>query len=730
MISVKTKFPGEAGVTSQGTMLCRIGLLSWACVLTASEVVSQTTQTTPASSFPAEVELVTVDAVVLDKVRNPVTGLAREDFRILQDGVPQTITSFEAVDVSAAPAMERRAHAKVSSNALPETSRGRTFVLVFDNIHLTPAQAHRAKGAIGEFLKSGVREGDRLTLLSTGGEAWWSATMPEGRDQLMAVLKRLDGRYVTDPSPDRLTEYEALRIEVYQDESVARQVGRRFDTYGAIGRQRPARGPAPPDARTGEVGIVESPVRIRAAEVYRASVARNKITLGAVERAIRSLAGVRGRKTLVLVSQGFVYDLQDPDMRQVVDASRRGNVPIYFVNTRGLQGLPEAMTASFGPAIDIQDFGVVLADMTLESQGAESLALDTGGFVVRNTNDLSAGLARISRESQAYYLLGYSAGAVARDGRFHRIEVQMVVRKGVEVRARRGYFAPLPTSQQRPSAPADLDPAVESALDSPFEKREVPLRTTAYVFDETMLGRANVTLIAEAAVDGLAFVEREGRYCDTLEFRVTVQQRDGGESVTDGREVEMALLPATRERLLQTWYPITSEFQLIPGAYQARIVVRDRQSGRVGSVIHDFEVPSLDGLRVSSPILTDAVQEGTADSRPGKPVLLARRTFPAGFTLFCQYQVYGAKKDEQTNMPSVTASYVVRRRDGTLVKSAEATRVTPTSLGALLRLLGLDMSAAEPGEYDLVLSVRDVLAGTAVELVEAFEVVPAGSTQQ
>ena len=65
--------------------------------------------------------------------------------------------------------------------------------------------------------------------------------MPEGRDALIAILKRLDGRYVPDPSPDRITEYEAMRIEEYQDEQMAWYVQRRFDAYGAVGQQKELR---------------------------------------------------------------------------------------------------------------------------------------------------------------------------------------------------------------------------------------------------------------------------------------------------------------------------------------------------------------------------------------------------------------------------------------------------------------------------------------------------------
>ena len=175
----------------------------------------------PQPSFQSQVELVTVDAVVVDRKGVPLRGLTRDDFVVTENGAPQTLTSFEAVVVPLAPKLseEGPAQPRISSNLDADKQRGRTFIVVFDDIHLSPTQAQRARGAIKAFLETGVGEGDMVTLISSGGSAWWTARMPEGRQSLIDILRRLDGRYVNDPSPDRITEYEAMRIEEYQDEA-------------------------------------------------------------------------------------------------------------------------------------------------------------------------------------------------------------------------------------------------------------------------------------------------------------------------------------------------------------------------------------------------------------------------------------------------------------------------------------------------------------------------------
>jgi len=675
----------------------------------------------PASIFPSAVELVRVDVVVTDKDGRPVPDLTQADFALSESGVPQTIASFESVAVADAPESEGPAPTSfASTNVGPEPRRTRTFVVVYDDIHLSIAQAYRAKGAVTEFLKKATAPGDRVTLIATGGGAWWNARMPEGRDALMAVLKRLDGRYVPDSSPDRMTDFEAMRIDVYQDQDVALKVARRFDSYGTKGRERPNQPVAREDVgRSSATGIIDMDVRSRAAEVYRLATSRNKITLDVMSRSLTALAGTPGRKSMILISQGFVYDLELREMKKVVEASLRSNTPIYFIDSRGLVGLPDSFTAAFGPPIDVQDTVAVLADITRDAEGTESLALDTGGFVVKNSNDLSGGIARVSSESRIYYLLGYNPTDLRRDGRFRKIEVKLLAKRpgGLRIRARRGYYAP---QEGGPAVPVPrTDPVIARALDSPFEARELPLRVAAYSFDETLKDHISVTLAAEIDARALTFKEEDGRAKDQVAFLIEAQHRESGEYYRVDEKIELSLLPETRQKLLATWYPVVRDFSLPPGGYQAKVVVQDLNGGRIGSVIHDFEVASPAGFRVSTPILTDTVESATGAGAP-KPILLVRRSFAPGAMLYCQFAVYGATPDPATHQPRVTSGYEIRRAGGAVLKRSPRTTITPTSLGALLRFQGIALPPAEPGPYEIVLSVRDEIGNRAIYAKEEF----------
>ena len=293
------------------------------------------------------------------------------------------------------------------------------------------------------------------------------------------------------------------------------------------------------------------------------------------------------------------------------------------------------------------------------------------------------------------------------------------------MRARRGYYAPLEgeTVARKPDArPGDR----VRALDSPFEIPDVPLRVSSYVFDEVALDQLSVQLAVEVDVRGLDFKEEADRSTDALAFLIEAQHRETGEYYRYDQKIEMSLLPETRKKLEQTWYPVAREFTLPAGAYQAKIVVRDLNSGRVGSVVHEFEVPPAGTLRVSTPVLSDALDQGTDGTR--RPVLQVRRAFATDATLFCQFAVYGAAKDEAGSlMPRVSAGYEIRRADGVVFKRTEPHAHQPDlASGRSCASTASRCAAPQPGEYELVLTVKDELAGRSVEVREPFEIV-AGS---
>jgi VWFA-related protein len=632
--------------------------------------------------------------------------LRAEDFTLREDGGPQTLAAFEAVDrppAAAAPAdAQPSPPSRVSSNRGLSARASRAFVIVFDDLHLDVAEAQRAREAVAGFLEGAFDGGDRVSLVTTSGDAWLHTRMPEGGDALRSILPRLRGRARTaDSMTEGMTDHEALQIAREGNPLITGYVTRRWKA-------------AATDLLSFREGdTVGERVIATAARIGLEVERRNQETLDVLARAFASLGTVRGRKSVLLVSGGLVLDPRLAESRRALAESRRANAALYFVDARGLAALGPAFTAEAAAPTDLQDTSLALGALRVAAEGSESLAADTGGFSIRNRNDLAAGARTILLESSSYYLLGYAPPERRRNGHFRRIDVG-VAREGVRVRARRGYY---PAAAGR--APREgRDEALQRALDSPFDLDAIPLRAAALVFGEKAPGKEQVLITADVDIRALAFRDAGGVFEGSLEYRLVVADRETGTLHRGDEQIALKLPPARRERYSRSGFPVTREVVLAPGRYQARVVARDATSGRVGSLSHDFEVPKAEGLRLSTPVLSDRLREP-----PGVgPELIARRTFSPSGDLHCRFEVYGAARSATTGLPAVRAAFAVQFADGRLLAASRATPMTPGPDGTLSRTLGFPLGNAPPGRYELILVVEDEVAGGRVEAREAFSV--------
>jgi VWFA-related protein len=679
--------------------------------------------TTPQGSpFRSESELVTVDALVLDKHGDPVRDLAQTDFTIVEDGRPQIVRFFQPVVTQGeAPRPGQRVERRYgySTNVGGQARPDRTFVLFFDDVHLTHEQGERAKKAIEHFLANETGAGDLVSLVAPARGLRWHARLPDGRTELIEVLASLRGSVSPDVAQERISDYEAYRIHVMQDEQMAERVGRRFSNFHVAGRDQvntqTDQGPRP-ERRGGTAGLIEPLVQARAAEAYARAAAQSRATLGALTSTIESMAPVRGRKSIILVSPGFILDQELPLFRQVDDAARRANIAMYFIDVRGLEVQSGFGSAQTGSPLDSRDIGAANADATLGAEGAVSLAESSGGFAVQNSNDIAAGLRRIGQESRAYYLLGYMPADIRPDGKFRRIAVR-VGRPDVQVRARKGYYAGgVSTKSADSRAAVDV---LETALESPYDLDALPVRAAAYVFGNVNATASSVMLAVETDLRAFQLKERAGGLTDVLDLRLLVTDLADGETKRYERTVEMNLESRVPTLETSAWYPLAEPFELVPGRYQARLVVRDRNSGRLGSVTHDFEVPLRKGLSLSSIIVTDTVEMPAPGSGEApKPVLIVRRLLTAGATLYYQYSVFDAGRTP-SGETRVRAGHVVRRADGTVVKEMKPTPLLSAS-GGLSRFAGVSLAGMPAGDYELTVNVTDEVSGETVTVHEPF----------
>jgi VWFA-related protein len=687
--------------------------------------------------FPSAVAVVRVDVVVLDPDGRPVEGLRAADFELREDGHRQAITSFEAVVVRG------RAHepVEVPKPAWPRPADGALFVLFYDDLHLTPASTAPARDAVRRFLTEAVRPGDRVTIVAPDQDVWWSDRLDEGCSDLLAIADRLRGRRVHG---DSASDYQALLVhqrgeegllDRYTPEAVkarATSEAQQEQEAAELQRQVAAGGgriPAPPSTIGGlrhpDLRGLDSPGRVADATAdYADAVRLNRAALGALRDVTASLALVPGRKSLVVVSEGIVDDPEVGELEQAVDAARVANAVLYFLDVHGGAVGSGYDAAAKGPPS--------LTVATLLRRGAgigtERLAEETGGRTLAS-NDLADGLRRVAAEAHSYYLLGYEPADRRPGGRKLTVRVR---KPGLTARSRPTWRAEASVSS--PGAPASATPAPDSlpapaaptpasanvsraALDllarSGADLAEVPLALSTYVFDETAPGRARVVVAADLDLPPAdAGTEVVFRMLVVPLAEGTGLQHDGTETLEPSPEP-----PWTGG--LGTHAPLARTFELAPGRYQARLAVEVAGRARRGAATLTFDVSPLDGLRLSSPIVTDRL--GDRLDRAPRPIVRGLEAFWPSATLYCQFEVYGAARGA-TGAPAVEAGHTLRAPDGTVVKAASPTRIQPTPEGRVLRLFGFPLAGLPPGVYSLSVDARDATSGATARAAREFRV--------
>jgi len=696
------------------------------------------------ATFHSSVDLVTVDVVVQDAKGHQVRGLTSADFTLLEDDKPQAIASFEAVDLGQLAMASGDRAGPVATNVHPGRESGSTYVLLVDDVSLDPTR-RTVERALGRFLDTSVRDGDELIFATTSGDAWWRARMPDGREDVRALIDRVRGRRLQDAGKDAISDWEAFRIESFEgrgEETPTRDPG----ALAALQAGRPSAGVAGaslaervmeryyqrrvciPDQIPGAplwtpttpFSQCRDMVQVRSHQVNERRVNRTRDALAAVDRAVFALTGLRGRKALLFFTEGFVNDNTGLNtIQEVAGRCREANLVLYSLDVRGLMtGSPGADVSAAPSSGDIG--ATQVEETTLVSAGSDGLAEDTGGFAVRDTNDLAAGAARVAEESRTYYLLGYSPpeGKGPRDWRSLKVEM---TRPGLKVRARKGYTLRSP-AEMAAAADARAEQArvpgeVARALASAHDADAIPLRAMAYALDGRPTGTVRTILAVEADTSSLANLGGEERPRVVLSLSISATHRDTGKTQHVDQRI---VVDAGLRQAIEGWLAVRREFDLPPGVAQARVVVRDEFLGRVGALTVRFVVPAAVGLRISTPILTDRLLTAAQGGR-AQPVLLARREFVASANLYCQFQIFGAGQSGGVGQ-EVLASYELRRVGGEIMRQGPQSPIARSPDGRLVRLIAFTLNGIGAGDYELVLRVEDETTGQTQERVEPLHI--------
>ena len=404
-------------------------------------------------TFQAGVNLVRVDVHATAADGTLVSDLAKADFEIREDGVPQDIRTFELVSIAGnssratpiQPRSVRDANQMVTTN-----QRARLFVVFLDTYHLHPISVHHIRGALVRLLDRMLDPEDMVAVM-TPEMSGASLAFGRGSGNVAALLERWQplGRRHGELNRDPIEERYYTCYSPYAPDLVQPMIDRRREklTLDAlddlVGQLEGLRDERKAVLMVTEGWMLYGPNESLARPIHN-QVPRpaTRASLPQPDPAVRDGSVIGDLRVCDADRLRLAREDHDRQFRDFLDVANRANTTFYSIDPRGLpvfdndieeevRALPAERTGALSTGRDV---------LTTAQNSMKTLAVNTDGFAVMNDNDLDRNLRRISDDLSAYYLLGYSSTNTKLDGKFRSISVS-VKRPGVTVRARRGYRA-------------------------------------------------------------------------------------------------------------------------------------------------------------------------------------------------------------------------------------------------------------------------------------------------
>jgi len=715
------------------------GLAVAVCLAIAAGGVDPAARTQTAGperqTFTSTATAILVDVVVRDRNGRPVTNLDVADFELAEDGIPHSIESFTRVSrggigvsvawrspgaaVAVSPTGERAPSASADARA----DEGATAI-VFDQ--LTSESLRLAQRATLDYVPIDGDSAVRVGVFATdpGIRVLQGFTTDRSliRRAVAGVLP--SGVSAGEQKAERADELMARRREL-QGQSDPTAGGATAST-ATLAQNAAALG-----LRETELRMIQTELNMIRASDHLDRENRGYDTTLALLTVVRSLSSYPGRKTIVFFSEGLpVSPVLSAKLDTIIDAANRANVTAYAIDANGLRAkstatamkkemdaFAEERLRQLATGADrtqqplTMDFERVEDTLRLDSRtGLARLAGDTGGFLVEQSNDLSAAFRRIDEDTQFHYLLTYSPVNTVFDGRFRAIRVK-VRRPGTQVFARKGYRALRRTGL---TDALNYEHAAVAMLDRSPLPNAFAIHAATFTFPDP--ARPGLTpVLVQVATDRLRLEPDAARATYTGDASILVRIRDG-----QGREIQKASqqyvlsgdlkdVDAARKGEILFY----RELDVPPGIYTIESIVFDAMAGTGSARIATLTVPAVEGasLAMSSLVLVKRVEElsdaparkeGTAPLYVGNRLLYPNIGEPISRSttheLPFYFVLYGDARAIEVHAQLL--------RSG--VPLADAPVDLPPSAGARVQHLGrLPIAALPPGTYELRLRVND-----------------------
>ena len=379
----------------------------------------------PQPTFKSATELVEVDAVILDKDGNFVPGLKTDNVTIYENGKPQKIQQFFMVthDQGVAEGALRSEYADQA-----EYGAHRVFVMLFDEGHLANDSLMRVKSGAEAFVREMFTAGDAGGVFLNGGMYKGRLTVDKGEllSGIRAVQPAFENRQAI-LAPFRQWPRIDDEVEASKIADGAREVVERLGQKACQ---------EDPQSCTGEGGLgnVENLIQQKARLYVRQARMMTDHTLQSLERVANGLAKIPGRKTVVLMTEGFFVEDSRTQLQMLAAQAARSGITIYSIDGRGLIN-----SMAVNPDVTMMDRSRITSFDTGDD-GPTILTEGTGGLMIRNIDDIKRAFGLIVRDTSTYYIIGYQPDNATMDGKVRKIEVRTNV-PGAKVRARKSYAA-------------------------------------------------------------------------------------------------------------------------------------------------------------------------------------------------------------------------------------------------------------------------------------------------
>ena len=560
----------------------------------APEIKSEETPAT--FTVRAQRNEVLVRVVVRDAQGNAVGGLTKDDFRLSDNGKPQSVTVFTVEHFKTTPAGAPPTPAAPSAKSTEPTEAPSSQVLpqrfvafFFDDLVVSAEDLARTREAAERFLSSSMQSSDRVGVFTSSGLGDLDFT--DDRTKLHEALANLRPHPRTVPAEydcPPLTPYDAYMIDEQHDDMLLEIAAWEIVSCACGGD---------PHYCTDTQNKAKSAARI----AWANDQGQSKQALHVLENLVRRLGSLPGQRSILWLSPGFLAITLQTDLDQLIDRALREHVVISALDARGLwvdipggdaseHNILKYTTTLRGYQLDPSLFArLATYHKTEEEMNGDVMAQAahaTGGVFVHNTNDYDGGFRMAGALPEFSYLLAFSPQNLKYDGKLHKLKVELVNAKGLSVQARNGYLAP--NQELRPAERAMQE--IDDAVFARAEYQEFPVEVHTQFF-KVSDKEIRLSVVSRIDAHALRFRKEGDRNRLNLKMVCVAFDRDG--NLIDGtqRNVDLLLRDATLAHVLSTGLNLRGQLKVGAGTYALRVVVYEIDSARLTALNRTVEIP-------------------------------------------------------------------------------------------------------------------------------------------